>query len=153
LTNTTSVKVKQVTKSKEGTLPPKKTATAPHEKFPFCVHRALDKNAKTPVILKVAELSSFADYFLICHGDSRRQVQGIARNIEEKLKKAGFTPLGLEGLQEGNWVLMDYGDVIIHIFQKSVREFYDLERLWVDAPRLDVDEEKPLAALLDQWGS
>jgi ribosome-associated protein len=105
------------------------------------------------VVLKVAEISSFADYFLICHGDSSRQVQGIASNIEEKLKKTGFVPLGIEGYQEGSWVLMDYGDVIIHIFQKPIREFYDLERLWVDAPRLDVDEEKPITTLLDWWGS
>jgi ribosome-associated protein len=148
-----SCEIKKLNKFKEGTIPKTKLAKDSKEKFPLCVQSALDKKAKKMVVLKVAEISSFADYFLICHGDSSRQVQGIARNIEERLKKTGFAPLGIEGFQEGNWVLMDYGDVIIHIFQKPVREFYDLERLWVDAPRLDVDEEKPITTLLDWWGS
>ena len=99
--------------------------------------------------LKVTKLSSFADYFLICHGDSNRQVRGVARHIEEKMKNAGFLPLGIEGLKEGNWILMDYGNIIIHIFQKPIREFYDLERLWTDAPRIDLDEKNPLEKLLD----
>ena len=101
------------------------------------------------VALKVSEISSFTDYFLICHGDSTRQVRGIARQIEEKMKKTGFAPLGIEGYQEGNWVLMDYGDIIIHIFQKPVREFYDLERLWVDAPRIEIDEEKTIKKFME----
>ena len=147
-----SCEIKKLNKLKEGTIPKTKLAKDSKEKFPLCVQSALDKKAKNLVVLKVAEISSFADYFLICHGDSSRQVQGIARNIEEKLKKTGFVPLGIEGYQEGSWVLMDYGDVIIHIFQKPVREFYDLERLWVDAPRLDVDEKKAFATLLDWWG-
>lgn len=67
------------------------------------------------------------------------------------MKSAGFIPLGIEGLQEGNWVLMDYGNIIIHIFQKPVREFYDLERLWTDAPRIELDGRNPLEKLLEWW--
>jgi ribosome-associated protein len=119
----------------------------------LCVKIALDKKAKDLVILKVSELSSFADYFLICHGDSHRQVQGIAREIEEKMKKAGFLPLGIEGYREGNWILMDYDDIIIHIFQKPVREFYDLERLWAYAPRLEVNEKTTSKKLNEWWSS
>jgi len=63
------------------------------------------------------------------------------RHIEEKMGEAGFKPLGIEGLAEGEWVLMDYNDIIVHIFQKSVRAYYDLERLWMDAPCIEVDDE------------
>lgn len=109
----------------------------------------MDKKAKDLVILKVTQFSSFADYFLICHGDSSRQVRGIARHIEEKMKEAGFNPLGIEGYTEGNWVLMDYADIIVHIFQRPIREFYDLERLWIEAPRVEVDEKKSLKRILE----
>ncbi len=89
------------------------------------------------VVLDVSGFSSFADYFIICTGKSSRQVQGISDNLENSLKDAGIRPLGIEGKREGHWVLMDYGDVIIHIFYEPVRHFYDLESLWADAPRLD----------------
>ncbi len=88
------------------------------------------------VVLDISGFSSFADYFIICSGKSSRQVQGIADNIEDTLREAGFKPLGVEGKRDGHWVLMDYGDVIIHIFYEPVRSFYDLESLWADAPQL-----------------
>lgn len=108
------------------------------EKAFLCARAALDHKAIDLAILEVKNLSSFADYFVISSGNSDRQVQAIASHIEEKLGKQGLHPLGIEGKREGRWVLLDYGDVIIHIFYDPIREFYDLERLWSDAPRVEM---------------
>ena len=89
-----------------------------------------------PVALEVKGICSFADYFLITSGTSRRHVLALAEHLEEALGQAGVKPLGVEGLQEGLWVLMDYNDVVIHIFSEPLREFYNLEGLWAEAPRL-----------------
>lgn len=105
-----------------------------------CANAALDRKAKDLIILKVKELSSFTDYFVICSGTSDRQVKAIAEHIEERLKKSGILPLGIEGANTGNWVLMDYGDVIIHVFYEPTREFYDIERLWSDVPTMNIDD-------------
>jgi len=114
----------------------------------LCVNTALEKKAKDIVILNVKKLSSLADYYLICSGTSDRQVQAIASSIEENLKKAKKPPLGIEGDRIGKWVLMDYGDVIIHVFYEPVRAFYNLERMWPDVPRMEVeDEEKEITTL------
>ena len=114
-----------------------------------CTNAALDKKAKNLIILKIKELSSFTDYFIICSGTSDRQVKGIATSIEETLKKAGMLPLGIEGKDSGNWILMDYGDVIIHIFYEPTREFYDIERLWSDVPGMAVGENVEKLTSLD----
>jgi len=106
----------------------------------WSVEAALDKKAQDVVVLEIKELSSLADFFLICSGKSDRQVQSIAGNIELLLKDRRILPLGIEGIREGRWVLMDYGDVVVHIFYAPVREFYDLERLWSDAPRVECAE-------------
>jgi ribosome-associated protein len=84
----------------------------------------------------VKGLCSFADYFLICSGTSRRHVLALAEHLEEALSQAGAKPLGVEGLQEGLWVLMDFNDLVIHIFSQPLREFYNLEDLWAEAPRM-----------------
>jgi ribosome-associated protein len=89
----------------------------------------------------VKELSAFADYFIIVSGTSDRQVRAIATAIQEILKKAEILPLGIEGETAGQWILMDYNDVIIHIFLDAIRTFYDLERLWSEAPRMAVPDE------------
>ena len=104
-----------------------------------CTNAALDRKAEDIVIIKVKDVSSFADYFVICSGNSERQIQGLAEHIGQKLKKTGIIPLGIEGEHSGNWILMDYGDVIIHIFYKPVRDFYDIEGLWSDMPVMSVD--------------
>jgi ribosome-associated protein len=88
---------------------------------------AAGKKAFDLVLLEMKGVASFTDYFLICSGKSDRQVQAIASHIEEKLGKQGLHPLGIEGQREGRWVLLDYGDVVIHIFYHPIREFYDLE--------------------------
>lgn len=105
-----------------------------------CTNAALEKKAKNIIILNIRGLSAFADYMIICSGGSDRQVQAIASSIGENLKKSGILPLGIEGEKFGKWVLMDYDDVIIHIFYEPTREFYDIERLWSDAPRMEVGD-------------
>ena len=108
------------------------------EKSRFCARLAHDKKAENLVVLELKGVSALADYFIICSGTSDRHVQAISHHIEAGLKKEGELALGMEGLREAKWVLLDYDDVIIHIFQKDERLFYDLESLWSECPRLDV---------------
>ncbi len=110
----------------------------------LCVKAAVEKKAFDLVLLDMKKVSSFTDYFLLCSGKSDRQVQAIAQAIEEELEKEGIRPLGLEGKTEGKWILMDYEDVVIHVFLEPVRTFYDLEGLWIDAPRIDLEKGEPL---------
>jgi ribosome-associated protein len=107
----------------------------------LCINASLEKKAKELVILNVTEISAFTDYFLIMSGTSDRQVRAIADAIQENLKLAGILPLGIEGEAAGQWILMDYDDVVIHIFLETIRSFYDLERLWTEAPRMLVPDE------------
>ena len=101
------------------------------------VKAALGKKASGLVILDVRELTSIADTFIICSGRSNRQVTAIAEYIQTSLKKQGIKPLSVEGKREGHWALLDYGHVIIHIFYEPVRDFYDLEGLWIDAEKIE----------------
>jgi ribosome-associated protein len=116
------------------------TGISSREKAILCAGEALRFKGQDLVVLDVGRFSSFADYFIICSGKSSRQVLGIADNLEVDLKACGFRPIGIEGKREGHWVLMDYGDVIIHIFYEPVRYFYDLESLWSDAPRVEWEQ-------------
>lgn len=100
------------------------------------VQATLIKKAERVVVLDVRGLTSIADVFIICSGRSNRQVSAIAEQIERFLKSKKKKPLSVEGKGEGHWVLMDYGDVIIHVFYDATRAFYDLEGLWVDAKRI-----------------
>jgi ribosome-associated protein len=104
----------------------------------FFFQAVLGKKAMHVVALEVRELTSIADAFIICSGRSNRQVSAIAEHIERELRGHKIKPLSVEGTGEGHWVLMDYGNVIIHVFLESVREFYDLEGLWSDAPRIPI---------------
>jgi len=110
------------------------------ERALLCVRFALEKKAYDLVLMEVGALTSIADYFLICTGRSDVQVQAIAQSVEENLERLGIRPLSIEGMTRGQWVLMDYGDVLVHIFYEPVREFYDLERLWARAPRVSLPE-------------
>ncbi|HEY2986175.1 MAG TPA: ribosome silencing factor [Candidatus Binatia bacterium] len=110
---------------------------------------ALEKKAYDLVLMEVCDLTSIADYFIICSGRSDRQVQSIAQGIEENLRALGVRPHSVEGVARGQWVLMDFSDVIVHIFYEPVREFYDLEGLWADAPRVELPE--PYATLVNQF--
>jgi ribosome-associated protein len=106
-----------------------------------CATGALEKKATDIVLLRMKGIVFYADYFLICSGNSDRQVQAIAQSIETALENQGHRVLGIEGMSQGRWVLMDCGEVIVHIFQDSVRKFYDLEGLWIEAPRVDIENE------------
>jgi ribosome-associated protein len=108
------------------------------DKSLFCAQAALEKKASHIIILELKQLSAVTDYFLICSGRSDRQVQAIAQYIEERMQEKGVHPLGEEGMQQGKWVLMDYDDVVVHIFYDQVRLHYDLEGLWREAPQIDV---------------
>jgi len=87
-------------------------------------------------VLGLGEVSDFTDYFVVCSGASERQVQAIADTVEETLREAGVRPLHVEGRRGGNWVLLDYGAFVVHVFQDETRRFYALERLWSDAPEV-----------------
>ena len=100
------------------------------------IEAASAKKALDLVVLDVAELTSIADVFIICSGRSNRQVKAIADSIVVNLKTHKIKPLSVEGTAEGHWVLLDYGHVIIHVFYEPVREFFDLEGLWMDAKRI-----------------
>jgi ribosome-associated protein len=100
------------------------------------VQTALDKKAEGIVILDVREKTSIADVFFICSGRSSRQVEAIAEHIAAQMKPHGYRPLSSEGVKEGRWALIDYGHILVHVFHEPVRQFYDLESLWVDAPRI-----------------
>ena len=107
----------------------------------LCVHASLDKKARDLIVIDVSEVSSFTDRFVICSGTSNRHVQAIAQSIQENMKKNGLLPLGIEGESLGTWILLDYDDVVVHVFYEPIREFYALERLWPDAPRAAIDED------------
>jgi ribosome-associated protein len=106
-----------------------------------CARAAIDKKAEHVKILNLTQISGFTDYFIICSGMSDRQVQAISDSIEFQLGSAGMEILSIEGYAEGRWVLMDCGDVVVHIFLDALREYYDLEALWADAPRVKIPSE------------
>lgn len=103
------------------------------------VAAAEDRKAVELRVLHLEKISDFTDYFLICSGTSERQVQAIADSVQEKMREERVRPLHVEGYNRGQWVLLDYGDFVVHIFQEEPRRFYSLERLWGDAP--DVTQE------------
>lgn len=94
------------------------------------------KRAVDPVLLDMREITLITDYFLICHGTSNVHIRALSEGVVEGLKEAGVRPSGVEGREAARWVLLDYGDVIVHIFAEEEREFYSLERLWGDAPKV-----------------
>jgi ribosome-associated protein len=102
---------------------------------------ALEKKALDVKILALKNLSSICDYFVIASGDADVQVKAIGRHIYDELSELGIKPVGREGVNEGNWVLLDYVDVVVHVFYEPTRRFYALEKLWGDAPTEDVTEE------------
>jgi ribosome-associated protein len=104
------------------------------------VRAADDKKAQDIVVLRLSALTSFTDYFLICSANSTRQVQAVADEIEAQLKKEGVRPLSIEGYNSAEWVLIDYGPMVVHVFLESARRFYDLERLWRDAEKVTVGQ-------------
>ena len=94
----------------------------------------LQKKGSNIVVMDISKLTTVTDYFVICEAPSERQAQAIAGNIRDELSKLGKKPMGFEGFEQGNWILCDYGDVVVHIFLDSVRSHYNLEGFWHQAP-------------------
>lgn len=133
-------------------MPPRKTATArkapprehrtppaPDSSRPLAllaVEAGLEKKAERPLVLDVRGLSSYADYVVLLSADNRRQIDAVATEVEARLGKAGARALGTEGNGDTGWMLLDFGDVVVHLFSPEARDFYDLEGLWSDAPRV-----------------
>lgn len=103
------------------------------------VAAADDRKAVDLRVLHLEKVSDFTDFFLICSGTSERQVQAIADAVQERMREEQVRPLHVEGYNRGQWVLLDYGDFVVHIFQEEPRRFYSLERLWGDAPDVTND--------------
>lgn len=119
-------------------MPAKKNESA--QRLLLCINAVLQKKAKDIVILNVKEHSSFTDYMIICSGATERQTQAISAAIRGYLKKADIHPLGVEGEAYGQWILLDYDDIVISVFLESLRSFYNLENLW-DVPSMAIDEK------------
>jgi ribosome-associated protein len=122
---------------------PRKRATKPARKgisaeMTAAIAAALDRKAEQLVVLDLTKSSAFTDFFVICTGNNRRQVQAIADAVEEAISKRGTKPALVEGYDRGDWVLLDYFDFIVHVFMPASREFYNLERLWGDAEKIEV---------------
>ncbi len=101
-----------------------------------CAKIADEKKAQDIIVLDISKLTFIAEYFVICTGINERQLQTITDEIKAKLKKLSIQNIGTEGYNEAKWILMDYGDVIVHLFSKEMRSFYELELLWGDAPKV-----------------
>ncbi|HET6613103.1 MAG TPA: ribosome silencing factor [Kofleriaceae bacterium] len=100
---------------------------------------ALDKKALEPVLLDVGGLCSYADYILVVSGRSDRQVEAIADGVTRELRERGVRPLGVEGVDSGQWALLDFGDFVVHVFHHPMRAHFDLESLWIEAERVTID--------------
>ncbi len=119
---------------------PTKETLASRERAVKCAAFALDKKALDVRILEIRRLSSIADYLVLANGRSDKQVQAIADSVKQGLKKFGKA-LDIEGMTEGKWVVIDYGDVIVHVFQEDVRHYYNLDELWSKAPVVEIPAE------------
>jgi len=117
--------------------PPKNDQNEPDLEVQIAARSASDKKAQDIVGLDLRGVASFTDYFLICTGNNVRHVQSIADSVEEDLRKSGRRPMHTEGYSAAEWILLDYGDFILHVFNPTSRKFYDLERLWRDAKRIE----------------
>lgn len=117
------------------------------EEVQLAIQCADDKKAARITVLDLRSIASFTEYFVIADGANQRQVQAIADEINEQLKKqSGRRPVRIEGYKGAEWVLLDYGDFVVHLFNKEARDFYDLERLWRDAGRVDLPESMKASA-------
>jgi ribosome-associated protein len=115
---------------------------AEFEKLMVAARAAAARKALDLVALDIRKIAAFAEFFLICSGTSSRQVQAIADEVTERLRaERGSRPLHVEGYEAGEWILMDYGDLIVHVFVEERRQFYQLERLWRDAERVQLPED------------
>ena len=115
----------------------------------LCAAAALDKKALNLTVLSIGNVTGYADYLMLVSATSTRQASAIANNVHGILKKSGVKALSTNGISEGQWALLDFGSVIVHVFHQPVREYYDLESIWTDAPYLELDPVK-LARLIPE---
>ena len=108
------------------------------ERVMLALQAAAEKKAIDPTVLDLREIASFTDFFVITSGGNERQVQAISDEVYETLKKAGSTAARVEGYKTAEWILLDYGDFVVHIFEQKARSFYDLQRLWRESKRVEV---------------
>ena len=126
------------------TTPPKPSRS--HEQAIFIAQAAKDKKAQDVLVLEVGDLTSIADYFVFASGESERQVRGLASVIEKSMATRYRTTPIIEGKETANWMLLDYGDIIVHLFRTDIRQYYALEKMWADAPQVSIpDSDHPLA--------
>ncbi len=125
------------------TAAPDRNGSGVHERAQALARSADARKAEEIVLLDLRGRASFCDSFLICSASSRRQVRAIAEGMVKDLRATGVSPIGVEGLEASRWVLLDFGDVIVHVFDASLRDFYDLEGLWSDAPRVRLQLDAP----------
>ena len=110
------------------------------EMVKLAVQALEDKKGEDIKVIDITGVSVLADYFIIADGNNKNQVQAMVDNVQEELFKAGYEMKQMEGYREGNWILLDFGDIIIHIFDKENRLFYDLERIWKDGKEVSIEE-------------
>ncbi len=122
------------------TRPPKPSVS--QEQAIFIAQAAQDKKAEDVMILEIGELTSLADYFILISGESERQVRGLAAIIEKSMSTQYDMHPVMEGKDAATWILLDYGDIIVHIFRSDIRQYYALEKLWSDAPQIPIPEHE-----------
>jgi ribosome-associated protein len=127
-------------------LPPEPEPTELDERILMALEAAGEKKAAASVVLDLREIASFTDYFVITSGTNERQVKAISDGIVETLKKSGTPALRVEGYKTAEWILLDYGDFLVHIFDENARRFYDLERLWRESKRVDLPAQFAVGA-------
>ena len=109
------------------------TAITPRQLALLAAEVCYDKKAKEIIVLDVRKITSISDYFIVCSTSNERQARAIAEDMRMRLKEMGRREMGVEGMEDARWVLQDFGDIVLHIFHESQREFYDIEGLWADA--------------------
>jgi ribosome-associated protein len=150
-TGQNSTAKEQSLRAATGSLQLKPTPKAPEpaeldERVRLALSAAGEKKAINSIVLDLREIASFTDYFLLMSGTNERQVQAISDGIVETLKKAGSPALRVEGYKTAEWILLDYGDFVVHVFDEKARKFYDLERLWRDSKQVELPAELAGAA-------
>jgi ribosome-associated protein len=142
------LKEKSLSPEAEGAALGTRTVAAPvnfselDERVRRALHAAAEKKALEPTVLDLRGISTFTDFFVIFTGANKRQVQAISDEVVEQLKRSGSPAARVEGYQNAEWILIDYGDFVVHVFDEKARRFYDLERLWREAGRLDVSSDQ-----------
>lgn len=140
-----SIKEQSLHPAPAPSVPARSIATAAEEKLDdrvlTALHAASEKKANNIVVLDLREIASFTDFFVIVSGSNERQVQAISDEVSETLKKSGSAAARIEGYKTAEWILLDYGDFVVHVFDEKARTFYDLERLWRESRRVALPAE------------